>query len=182
MGIEHWMQEHTFKCAIGRVSAQQCRVLRERPVFDPHHFCEGPYRPKQCMECKEWEDNMTHVIEQQEHEKKEKKCSCCGQVKPLEEFYKDKKSPDGHKYTCKECQSKSKAKKAAANIDPLRCSLCGRPLDWYDKKQGIGFVTEHYILSGATCCIVCFSKIYGMRGFGDLTGRQDALSILQQGV
>jgi 5-methylcytosine-specific restriction endonuclease McrA len=33
-----------------------------------------------------------------------KKCVKCGEVKPLPEFYKDKKSPDGHFYSCKTCE------------------------------------------------------------------------------
>lgn len=39
-----------------------------------------------------------------------KKCPRCGEVKPLEEFYKDKRSVDGHHWLCKRCQSIAAAK------------------------------------------------------------------------
>ena len=35
-----------------------------------------------------------------------KKCSCCGQVLPIENFYKNNRSKDGYAYTCKECSNK----------------------------------------------------------------------------
>lgn len=34
----------------------------------------------------------------------EKTCPRCGYTKPLSEFYKNKSNPDGHFYTCKECE------------------------------------------------------------------------------
>lgn len=36
-------------------------------------------------------------------ELKEKKCSKCGEVKPINEFYTDKSKRDGYKYGCKLC-------------------------------------------------------------------------------
>lgn len=34
----------------------------------------------------------------------EKRCNKCGQVLPIEMFYKDRYTKDGHAYTCRECQ------------------------------------------------------------------------------
>jgi len=37
----------------------------------------------------------------------EKKCTKCQEVKPLDQFYKDKyNKKDGHMYTCKTCDNK----------------------------------------------------------------------------
>ena len=36
---------------------------------------------------------------------KTKKCSNCGEVKPLTEFYKNKGMKDGYQYECKKCNS-----------------------------------------------------------------------------
>lgn len=41
-----------------------------------------------------------------------KTCSACGETKPLSEFYKDKKSSDGHKSQCKHCVSLDNAARA----------------------------------------------------------------------
>ncbi len=35
---------------------------------------------------------------------KEKKCSRCGNIKPIDEFYNDKDSKDGKGYRCKACR------------------------------------------------------------------------------
>lgn len=47
-----------------------------------------------------------------------KRCTKCGQEKPITEFCKKTGSPDGHNYTCKECISKYRklwyAKKTAS--------------------------------------------------------------------
>ncbi len=41
-----------------------------------------------------------------------KRCVCCGESKPLTEFYKDKKSGDGHQSYCKLCLSRKAAESA----------------------------------------------------------------------
>lgn len=43
-----------------------------------------------------------------------KKCSKCGELKPLSEFQKDKSRKDGYCYRCKECVNSDKHKKAYA--------------------------------------------------------------------
>lgn len=32
-----------------------------------------------------------------------KTCICCGETKPIEKFYRDKKASDGHQSYCKRC-------------------------------------------------------------------------------
>lgn len=46
-----------------------------------------------------------------------KTCICCGETKPLTEFYRDKKATDGHQSYCKRCinlRSAERARKARA--------------------------------------------------------------------
>lgn len=46
-----------------------------------------------------------------------KTCICCGETKPIEEFYRDKKASDGHQSYCKRClnlKSAENARKARA--------------------------------------------------------------------
>lgn len=40
----------------------------------------------------------------------EKTCKCCGEVKPLTEFAKEKRNKDGRKNICKKCDAKRKSK------------------------------------------------------------------------
>ena len=41
-----------------------------------------------------------------------KVCICCGETKPLSEFYKDKKASDGHQSYCKRCLNLKAAERA----------------------------------------------------------------------
>lgn len=52
--------------------------------------------PDTVTDCSWWEEKFKKVI-------KTKRCSKCGKVKPLEEFYKDKSGDDGHQYKCSDC-------------------------------------------------------------------------------
>ncbi len=51
-----------------------------------------------------------------------KKCSKCGEVKPLEEFNKQKRNPDGLNYDCKICLRASKKLWREANPDKVMAS------------------------------------------------------------
>jgi len=48
---------------------------------------------------------------------KTKKCSRCGKVKPLSEFHKHCRNPDGLKYACKECIRAARQTPEAKLID-----------------------------------------------------------------
>ena len=41
-----------------------------------------------------------------------KTCICCGETKPIEEFYRDKKASDGHQSYCKRCLNLKAAERA----------------------------------------------------------------------
>ena len=45
-----------------------------------------------------------------------KKCSKCGELKPLEEFHKDQSHKDGHKNICKKCLSVRKTIKINSKV------------------------------------------------------------------
>ena len=51
-----------------------------------------------------------------------KKCSKCGEEKPLDEFNKQKRNPDGLNYNCKECLRADKKRWREANKDKIRRS------------------------------------------------------------
>lgn len=42
-------------------------------------------------------------------------CSRCGQTKPLSEFYRDRRKPDGREYRCKKCSNRRARKWQRAN-------------------------------------------------------------------
>ncbi len=53
-----------------------------------------------------------------------KKCSKCGQEKPLSEFYKDKKAKDGYKSECKQCgYARKKAKREAKKMAEIKTQI-----------------------------------------------------------
>lgn len=47
-----------------------------------------------------------------------KKCRDCSEIKPVTEFYKQKKSPDGYSYICKECDRKKNRDRPRAKKEP----------------------------------------------------------------
>ena len=47
-------------------------------------------------------------------------CSKCKQEKPLKDFGKDKRKPDGHKYQCKDCHNSQNKAFRRANPDQYR--------------------------------------------------------------
>ena len=49
--------------------------------------------------------NNTVIINEDEEKGKTKVCSKCGKEKPLSEFCRDRKTRDGRKYQCKECDA-----------------------------------------------------------------------------
>lgn len=66
-----------------------------------------------------------------------KPCSVCKQTKPLEEFYRDRTGPNGHKSACKECQrAHQRAAYKNRGLSPPKpkqnikrvfsCSQCGK--------------------------------------------------------
>jgi len=46
--------------------------------------------------CSWWKEKLEEKV-------KAKRCSVCGEVKPISGFYKDKSSNDEHQYKCREC-------------------------------------------------------------------------------
>ena len=54
------------------------------------------------------------------HEEPTKRCSKCGETKPLADFYKDKKATDGHQSWCKRCVSLDNAARARKTLAEKR--------------------------------------------------------------
>jgi len=51
---------------------------------------------------------------------KSKRCSCCGELKPLDQFHRDKTCKDGRKSMCKECRCEYMKKHYAEHRDERR--------------------------------------------------------------
>jgi len=49
-----------------------------------------------------------------------KRCTKCGRVKPLDEFYGNKKSKDGLEYSCKECYREAQVEYRKKNREKIR--------------------------------------------------------------
>ena len=56
----------------------------------------GKIKNPDCIYCSWWKEKFEKII-------KTKRCSECGRVKPINKFYKDKSSSDGHQYKCSKC-------------------------------------------------------------------------------
>lgn len=56
----------------------------------------GKIKNPNCIFCSWWKEKLEEKV-------KTKRCSVCGEVKPIETFYKDKSSNDGHQYKCSDC-------------------------------------------------------------------------------
>ncbi len=85
-----------------------------------------------------------------------KKCNKCGETKPLAEFSKDKKSPDGLRYDCKVCVSEY-GKLRNFSVDPAlkekKCDKCGdtKPVADFSKAKKSPDGLQNY-------CKVCDSE------------------------
>lgn len=72
----------------------------------------------QCKEChnaatqRSIEKRKGIVNTGQTEEPTTKLCICCGETKPITEFYKDKKATDGHQSYCKHCLNLKTAERA----------------------------------------------------------------------
>lgn len=60
-----------------------------------------------------------------------KTCSKCGEGKALSEFFKRKRSPDGHETECKECRKQRNAKWFSENKDRHNEMM----RSWYEKNR-----------------------------------------------
>tara|TARA_R100000781_G_scaffold1447_2_gene2390 strand:- start:1239 stop:1580 length:342 start_codon:yes stop_codon:yes gene_type:complete len=60
-----------------------------------------------------------------------KSCCACKEDKPLEEFHKDSREPDGRRPDCADCRNKNKKiirdLRKIVGEPPQNCQCCGRP-------------------------------------------------------
>jgi hypothetical protein len=64
-----------------------------------------------------------------------KVCSSCKQEKPLENYYKDKKSKDGHTSSCKECTKERSLKHHYVNRDERLKNMKAYSKQWIQKNK-----------------------------------------------
>ena len=82
-----------------------------------------------------------------------KRCSVCGQEKPLSEFYNRKTSKDGKGYRCKECDNKARKKWQTDNPERARYSSRNRSIK---AKYGIDIEQYNQILQAQNYqCAIC---------------------------
>lgn len=75
-----------------------------------------------------------------------KPCTCCGKVKPLNKFGKNKRKADGHKDYCKQC-------KANTPKNCILCPMCGK----YKRMDGIEVGVNKSTNTGyQPCCNACY--------------------------
>ena len=67
---------------------------------------------------KNYINNILHI------EKIKKKCSACGNIKNISEFYKSKRSKDGHYPSCKECKKIISDTWKINNVEQSRKTSC----------------------------------------------------------
>ena len=105
-----------------------------------------------------------------------KKCSSCGTVKPLDEFYKQASSKDGHHNQCKYCKKESakrtyqRHKQRLANDQRQRLSSFDGSLVRAKRLYGATYETwsEHWY---CTSCSICGADL--PVGVGDRSKHYD---------
>lgn len=113
----------------------------------------------------------------------EKKCSKCGEVKPMDEFHRRNSSPDGRHYQCKACaladakkNGRGRSLKSRYGIDEAgrlsiyesqngACTLCGKELSLGKS------VIDHDHSTGKLRSILCHPCNVGLGLFGDSPDR-----------
>ena len=95
----------------------------------------------------------------------EKKCSLCGKIKPISEFYKDSSLKSGYRSSCKQCckeryasdverhrsrQAKSKKKRQDfVNDHKTPCIKCGENRPWVIEFHHINPNEKSFSISGS---------------------------------
>lgn len=77
-----------------------------------------------------------------------KRCSKCGETKPLSDFYKDKKASDGHQSWCKHCAHVDNAQRARKALAEKRAKAQEQPKptvvrETLTDKQMVDLLREH---------------------------------------
>lgn len=126
-----------------------CRHYRKdvgalQPACDHAKKMDLTFNP----EDKEDDMNTEEPINIEIVEEPAKVCSKCGEVKPITDFYKDKKASDGHQSCCKRCVSidnaqrarKAKAEKRTAKAEQTQKVVVRETLT---DKQMVDLLREH---------------------------------------
>lgn len=116
MNVAQWLERNTFSCALGRLKPDDCKTMRSRPkIGAPDSAGVRLFMPIVCEKCNDWKVKIME-FEQKKTEKQAeipentvkntKKCSKCGEIKPISEFYTKKGCKDGRMSSCKGCEIK----------------------------------------------------------------------------
>lgn len=122
--VEAWLIKHTFQCALGRISPRTCELMRARPRIGTR-YRSGPYMPLVCENCKDWRNKTVEEII--EEDVKTKKCSKCGEIKALTDFYAHKDYADGYTSYCKACEREYRRNLKSRKIEEKAVQVVNAP-------------------------------------------------------
>lgn len=162
--ITEFFNERTSQCkdCIRKYYREKYQKAKNQPIHPPRKYKKHKNMPpsntlayQKELRRRKMSLEKRQYIEQLEYLKDNnlRKCYKCKEIKPLEEFTKNRKRPQGYQCLCKECQHKyykewykkngrnrnkkaqkaewevNKAKKNGTLIVPEKCELCGKSGD-----------------------------------------------------
>ncbi len=127
---ERWLEENTVSCPVGRVSKMACRMLRKRKNMQEYLGPSGRDRswgfhakkrpspelmPWECGRCPGFDELFAAKKKKggAMEEKETKRCTLCGEEKPLEGFYRDRHTRDGRTTRCIRCIKQARKLRSA---------------------------------------------------------------------
>jgi hypothetical protein len=106
-----------------------------------------------CKVCKREKDRLRNEKYREENPLPlEKLCKECKNTKPLEDFYRDKKTRDGRERMCKECHNyRIKAPATKIEISEKKCTRCNviKPITKFHKQSSS---RDGHKIYCADCC------------------------------
>lgn len=133
-----------METAVLKKMCKSCNALVDRSLF----WKRGDGLFANCIPC-EKERNRERIRKRTANgptlSVSEKKCSTCKEVKPIEDFYKDRNRPTGRSSSCKPCSDKRVKEWSDANWD-RRMAVAKKRLEsehcqaYYNSTRGKGVV------------------------------------------
>ena len=94
----------------GDLACRECEIGRK--LFEAG---DGNKKPANAGRARRYGEENLATIEKP----KEKRCSKCGETKPLDAFHRNKATKDGYEFWCKKCRKKSDSARRVKKYDGL---------------------------------------------------------------